>query len=311
LSGALSALNADLPSLVYMPTSGYSGSDNLSLSILDTTDQAQGAPAQVAIAVNSVKQPPTVSAPSTATVNENASLTFCSGNSNAITVTDAAAAGSSDSLTLTVTNGTLTLGSTAGLTFTSGSNGTASMTVTGTLASLNATLSGLKFTPTCGYCGSASLVITVKDSGDGLSGSATVAITVNAVKQPPTVSAPSTASVNENASLTFCNSNAITVTDAATSGSSDSLTLTVTNGTLTLGSTTGLKFTSGSNGTASMTVTGTLASLNAALSGLKFTPTCGYCGSASLLITVNDSGDSLTGSATVTIAVNSVKQPPK
>ncbi len=312
LSGALSALNADLPSLVYMPTSGYSGSDNLSLSILDTTDQAQGAPAQVAIAVNSVKQPPTVSAPSTATVNENASLTFCSGNSNAITVTDAAAAGSSDSLTLTVTNGTLTLGSTAGLTFTSGSNGTASMTVTGTLASLNATLSGLKFTPTCGYCGSASLVITVKDSGDGLTGSATVAIAVNSVKHPPTVSAPPTASVNENASLTFCSSdcNAITVTDVAASGSSDSLTLTVTNGTLTLGSTAGLKFTSGSNGTASMTVTGTLASLNAAVSGLKFTPTRGYCGSASLVITVKDSGDGLSGSATVAITVNAVKQPP-
>jgi len=37
------------------------------------------------------RQPPTVSAPSKATVDEDASLVFASGNGNAITVTDAAA----------------------------------------------------------------------------------------------------------------------------------------------------------------------------------------------------------------------------
>jgi PKD repeat protein len=72
------------------------------------------------------------------------------------------------------------------------------MTVTGTLANLNAALNGLKFTPTGSYCGSASLVVTVKNSGDGLSGSASVAITVSVpasqttmtVKTPVTTAVP-------------------------------------------------------------------------------------------------------------------------
>ena len=90
-----------------------------------------------------------MTAPSTAALNQNASLTFSTGNSNAISLVDSlAAAGTSDSLTLTVTHGTLTLGSTTGLIFSSGTNGSATMTVNGTLANLNAALSGLKYTPT-------------------------------------------------------------------------------------------------------------------------------------------------------------------
>jgi hypothetical protein len=84
-----------------------------------------------------------------------------------------------DSLSLSITDGQLTLGSTAGLTFTSGANNSASMTVTGTLANLNAALNGLVYTPKSGYSGPDSLQISVKDSGDNLTGSATVAIAVN------------------------------------------------------------------------------------------------------------------------------------
>src|SRR5947208_1978885 len=51
-TGTVSTLNADLPSLVYTPTANYIGPDSLSLTVLDTTDQAQGSPAQVAITVN-------------------------------------------------------------------------------------------------------------------------------------------------------------------------------------------------------------------------------------------------------------------
>jgi hypothetical protein len=52
LSGPLSALNADLPSLVYTPAAKFSGMDSLSLGILDTTDQASGVPQQVTISVD-------------------------------------------------------------------------------------------------------------------------------------------------------------------------------------------------------------------------------------------------------------------
>jgi hypothetical protein len=58
--------------------------------------------------------------------------------------------------------------------------------VRGTLTNLNAALSGLKFTPTTNYTGSSSLVVTLQDSGDKLSGSATVAITVKTSSTSPT-----------------------------------------------------------------------------------------------------------------------------
>ena len=86
-----------------------------------------------------------------------------------------------------MTHGNLTLGSTTGLTFSAGSNGSPSMTVSGSLAHLNSAPSGLKYTPTAGYTGPASLSITVADSADHLSGSATVAIAVVVPASTPTV----------------------------------------------------------------------------------------------------------------------------
>ena len=124
-------------------------------------------------------------------------------------------------------DGELTLGSTIGLTFSAGSNGSSSMTVTGMLANLNAALSGLVYTPNAGYFGPDSLQMSVNDTGDSLTGSATVSLTVN---PPPVVTAPATASVTENTSLMF--SGTISLADAVASGTSDSLTLSVTHGTL-------------------------------------------------------------------------------
>jgi hypothetical protein len=283
------------------PNSTVSGSFTVEESTSGTTTGLGGPTATATITVNPVSQSLKVTAPIAASVNENALLVFSSANGNAISLTDSAASGTSDSLTLTVTHGTLTLGSTTGLSFSSGSNNSGSMTFKGMLVNLKAAVNELKFTPATGFSGSASLVVTLKDSGSNQSASAPVSIAVD-----PVVSAQPTASVNENASLIFSatNHNAIILTDGAATGSSDSLTLSVTHGSLTLSSTTGLSFSSGSNGTASMTVKGTLAHLNAALNGLKFTPTTGYSGSASLAVTVADSGDGLSGSATVAITLS-------
>jgi hypothetical protein len=296
VTGTLANLDAALNGLVYAPIAGYSGADSLQMSVNDTGDNLTGS-AAVSITVNA---PPAVTAPATASVNENASLTF----SGTISIADAAASATSDSLTLSIGHGKLTLGSTTGLTFSSGANGTSSMTITGTVANLNAALNGLVEAPNSGYSGADSLHIFLADSGDGLSNSATVAITVNA---PPSVTAPAAASVNENASLTF--SGTISITDAAASGTSDSLTLRVTQGTLTLGSITGLTFSAGANASPSMTVTGTLASLNAALSGLTYKPTAGYSGSDSLFVSVTNSGDNQSTSASAALTVIFIPPP--
>ena len=79
------------------------------------------------------------------------------------------------------------------------------------------------------------------------------------VNGPPTVTAqPRPASIRTRCSSSQSNGNAVTLADAAATTTSDSLTLTVTHGTLSLGSIAGLTFSAGSNGSASMTFTGTL-----------------------------------------------------
>jgi hypothetical protein len=303
VSGTLANLNAALNGLVYTPNSVYSGSDSLHLSLTDPGDSLTGS-ATVAITVNA-PAPPSVTAPTAISVNENSTLLFSTATGDGITVADAAAGSNADTLTLTATDGTLALGSTSGVTVTAGANDSSSMTVSGTLANLNAALNRLVYTPNVGYSGSDSLHLSLTDPGDGITGLATVAITVNA-PSPPSVTAPAARSMNVNSSTVFSTAQgtAITFADSFAGSSPETLTLTATDGTLTLASTNGLSFTAGSNGSPSLTVTGTLANLNAAVNGLTYTPGSGYSGSDSLHISLTDPGDSLTGSASVGLTVN-------
>ena len=132
------------------------------------------------------------------------------------------------------------------------------------------------YTPTPTYAGSDTLNLSLTDPGDGLSGSATVPITISPVSAP-TITAPSGVSVNENSSFTFSNPNTISVGDSANGGgNTDSLTLSVGHGNLTLASTAGLTFTAGSNGSSSMTVTGTVSNIDADLGAPSPSPAIVY-----------------------------------
>ena len=74
-------------------------------------------------------------------------------------------------MTLTASNGTLSLNGTVGLTFTLGSGaGDASMAFAGTLADINAALNGLTFTPTFGFTGTAGVQLAVNDQANGGAG---------------------------------------------------------------------------------------------------------------------------------------------
>jgi hypothetical protein len=299
VTGTVTSLNAALNGLIYQPTSGYTGSDSLAVSIADSGDSLF-ASTSVALTVNAPSQP-TITAPANGSLSENGSLVFSTSKGDAITVADSSAGSSADALTLSVSHGTLTLATTSGLTFTSGSNGSASFTVTGTITNLNAALNGLTYKPTSGYSGSDSLSVSVTDPGDSLSASDGVALTVNAAVAP-TITAPTTASVIVNGSLVF--SNSITVADGSAGSNTERLALSSTHGTLKLGSTTGIQFISGANKSASMTISGTLANINAALNGLTYTPKRRYLGSASISLTYTDVGDNLTGSAAIAVTVS-------
>jgi hypothetical protein len=256
-----------------------------------------------ALAGYGVAQPPGISAPTSASVTQNGSVTFSSAGGNAITLSDSQAGSNSDSLTLSVNNGTLTLASLSGLSVVSGANGSSSITVSGTLSSLNAALNGLVYAPGSGFSGAASLSITLSDPGDSLSASHTVALSVNA---PPWFGGPAYVWVNENSTLTFsaAKGNALTIADSEAGSNDLEFTLTAAYGKVKFSTLSGLTVVSGANGSASVTVKGTLTSLNSALNGLVFTPTSGYAGAAAALhFSITDLGDGLTGTAAIGISV--------
>ncbi len=296
VTGTLTSLNADLNTLVYSPNTGFFGPDTLHVNLSDPGDRLS-ASANAPITVNG---PPAISAPQSATLNENGSFTF----NGTLGLTDAAV-GASDSLTLSVSDGTLALGSTTGLNFGTTSNDSSSITVTGTLTNLNAALNGLVYTPTTGFVGTDLLRMRVQDATDSLSASAGVELAVN-VLPPPVIVVPPPVSIDEGKTYTFPQSPTVffNIIDPAASGTSDTLTLSVADGTLTLGSTTGLTFGGGTaNNSSSIIVNGTLGNLQGAISQLVYTPASGFVGTDSVMFSVTDQNDRLTGTASVPITV--------
>jgi large repetitive protein len=123
---------------------------------------------------------PTLTTPTAGSINENGALSFSSNGGNPIVVADSGSDGSNEQLAIEVDNGTLTLSSVAGLTIVNGANGSGSMTVAGSVQSLNAALNGLVYAPTPGYRGSDTLTVSDTDASENLTGSASVPILVTA-----------------------------------------------------------------------------------------------------------------------------------
>jgi uncharacterized repeat protein (TIGR01451 family)/uncharacterized protein (TIGR03382 family) len=135
--------------------------------------------------------PPVNTVPGAQSTPEDTPLVFGTAQNNAISVADTDAGAAPVQVVLTVTQGTLTLGGTTGLTFTAG-DGTSdtAMTFTGTLTAINAALQGLRFAPDANYNGGAVLTITSNDQGNTGPGGPksdtdTVAITITPVNDPP------------------------------------------------------------------------------------------------------------------------------
>ncbi|MFK3973972.1 DUF4214 domain-containing protein [Pseudomonas sp. NPDC087358] len=128
-------------------------------------------------------------AAATQSVRQDTTLVFNTANHNLIRIDDVDAGSSEVQVTLSTTNGSLTLGSTTGLTV--AGNGQDSVLVTGTLAAINAGLNGLKFAPTTGFTGSATINVSVNDQGlsagypDPLTADTSLAITITPTPTTP------------------------------------------------------------------------------------------------------------------------------
>ncbi len=327
-TGTTADINAALNGLLFDPAAGFNGAASLQIVTNDQGNTGSGGPQSdsdtINITVNAVNDAPLNSVPGPQSTNEDSALVFSTAGGNLISISDVDAASNPLQVTLTATNGTITLSQTTGLMFTAGDGvADAVMTFTGTLTDLNAALDGLSFLSAANFSGAAGLQIVTNDQGNtGVGGPVSdtdnVNITVNAVNDAPVNSVPAPQTTNEDTTLVFSSAggNLISINDVDAAGNPLQVTLTATNGTISLSQLTGLSFTTGDGvGDATMTFTGTLADLNAALDGLSFAPTANFNGAASLQITTNDQGNTGSGgpqsdSDTINITVNPVNDPP-
>ena len=122
---------------------------------------------------------------------------FSSGNGNAISFLDVDAFNLPQIITLSTSHGILTLGSTSGISFVVGANGTSSMTIKGTLTDLNNALQGLTFI----HFDNATATISVKVTDDMLAMvSGNIKVTVTNVAPTPTITGPTTGLLKEHRS---------------------------------------------------------------------------------------------------------------
>ena len=145
--------------------------------------------------------------------------------------------------------------------------------------------------------GSRTVTFTFHDGGNGvgadLFNSVTQTVNVTAVNDAPVNTAPNgTQLATQNTDLVFsaANGNAISISDVDILGGSETVTLTVTGGTLTLASTANL--TVAGDNSASVELTGTVADINAALNGLIYHATT--AGNSTLTIVTSDNGNTPT-----------------
>ncbi len=133
--------------------------------------------------VNTVNDAPVIDVPGTQALTEDTALTFNAGNSNLISVDDPDDFGGDLKVTLTVSDGTLSLSQTTGLTFITG-DGTddTTMMFTGREVRINQALDGLVYTPDQDFDGTETVQITVDDQGNTGTGGAqtdTTSVTIN------------------------------------------------------------------------------------------------------------------------------------
>jgi ELWxxDGT repeat protein/VCBS repeat-containing protein len=274
LQGALS-LNPD-GSFTYTPNIGATGTDRFTYRATDGTFNST---ATVTIAINTSSTPPTALNDGGFTVSTNGTLNVT-----------AAGVLAND----TDPDGDLIRASLS----TNAGNGTVSLNPNGSF----------QYRPNAGFQGTDTFTY---QAIDGLTAStpATVFVTVGGANAAPVVALPGNQLIQQNSTLTLASG--LSVSDPDAGSSPIQLTLSATNGILTLGSLAGLSFTIG-DGTAdpTMTFTGTIASINSALTNLQFTPNAGYTGAAQITLVANDqgatgTGGAQTGSGTVNINVAS------
>ena len=267
-------LNPD-GSFSYTPSANYNGADSFTYRASDGT--AQSDVTTVALTVSAVNDAPVGVADSYATSEDVALIV---GAVDGVLANDADIDG--DLLTVVLVtgpaHGSLTLSPDGSFSYTSEAN----------------------------WSGADSFTYRASD-GTAQSDVTTVALTVSAVNDGPTLVVPGARSIQEQSDLALAG---IVVADVDAESGDLRVSISAGHGRLTLGSTAGLAFLTGDgDADATLTFTGDLAAVNAALATLRYRSEP-YAGGETIAITVDDQGNSGSGGAlaaakSVAVTVNS------
>jgi VCBS repeat-containing protein len=395
-SGATTGQPLTLNKYIYIPATDYNGPDSFTFKVND--GRLDSAPATVTINVQTVTSALQLNVPGNQETPQDAPLAF--EGERRITIRGGKAGSGTLTLSLSVTNGTLTLGSMNGLIVISGADGTSSLAVSGSQNDLNTALDGSIYLGNPCFVGVDAIVLMVEDLGSpGSMDSKVVPITVlpiltfvypfigavqaapfvitydalhwnsdigcgvsfrvesltsgtlskdgqpleygaslispgeSVVWTPPSdavgqveafrivawdgthqssnsvpvyveahapmhLNVPGEQTIPHNMLLLFGPSRLISITDEDAGLGVLELSLSVSNGTLTLGSDYGLNWQAGANGTSTLVVRGYLGDLNADLAGLyadlaglRYHNSTGFSGTDLLSVTVDDVGN--------------------
>ena len=238
---------------------------------------------------------PITSLPTAPTVNEddiNVAI------ANDINITDADT--DNQTVTLTITGGTASIG-TSNLSFTTGDGANDSaMVFSGTLAHINIALDAMTFTPTSNLNGTNAAAIQIAtNDGNGGSDDDTLQFDISAVNDDPIQTGDFPADINVvEDTASNVDLSGLTLSDVDADTSSVVVTLTASQGSLTASSSGGV--TIAGSGSSAMSLTGTISNIDSYLnttSNIQYTGLSNDYGndSASLAIKINDGGNIGTG----------------
>ncbi len=266
LSGTAAQINLALATLSFAPTADFNGSAAFQIS---TTDGAL-----TDIDNRTITVTPVVDiANDTVSTNEDAAVTFAPLANDSF---------ENSGLTITAINGS------------SITAGGPDVVLAGVGTVTLDALGNLTFTPVANYNGTPSFTYTV--TSGGVTETATVDLTVNAINDAPTQTVPVAQLTNEDVTKVI---NGAAVADV--DGGSLTTTLTIPAGTGALSVlTSGTAVVTG-DGSGTVTISGTAAEINAAIASITFTPAADYNGSVSMGLSTSDG--TVAASATVAITV--------
>ena len=275
--------------------------------------------------------PPTINVPPAQKITGLLPLVFSTSGGNAITVSDSDVGTNPIQVTLSVQNGTLSLASTAGLTFSKGTGtGDTTMTFTGEVSDVAQALDGLTYSATAGFTGADTLSISASDLG-GTGGSPivvndSVAIHVQQIVPPTiTISLPTST-----VAITPAGGSIPGVSVNVSGSAILQVTLSVQDGTLTVPYQSNVSITG--TGTSTVVLTGTAAAIDAALQainspplptpyypgrpvefvsvdgpesgGLMYTPTSGFTGTDTLAVSAKEADLANAPTTTGSLSIN-------